>query len=552
MSVSRVERDMQTLARELQSSASFSHVAVQTKVRANKPEIQVIQEDTGWFSYLGRKVVNAAKTLYNYSPLGYFCGEVSYTQEVLNASGKTTVQYFQNIFGEKRVERIDARLALGLAKKLLAKEYCTKTDIEKIVIGAAEITYEDVEEFLLEIQDESKNEIRYLTQEETAELRQELKNVRSVKSLSKNILDSLFTYLFPVKKIEHVFFHKLPLSGSWVESRLEEAKKRVFSYYKMKELMCTDPRWELFLAKELAGRALPEGVFIPHQDGFYYNFKKIEKAGELKYLLKNLGTELAHKYVLYAGTRLGDRASREENLREHIGLKGPVETYEETRSYLFDPRKGFVDSSQERLSLIGFSQGGVHAQRTAVIFPEKFQRIVTVCSPGIDFQSVRAFAGKVNAQAKKMTIYHYVEQGDPISEFGEARLGWQCSGDKVDISFAELSEKGVQKRAITRMQCPGNCWKVVFRVLSGASAHLRPMIGRTLSLTHALSNKTDYEALLEHLYLYRQDQNDQWENMRKRLIASWLLRVKEKTVNFHEFVGSVIEAGKNSQRSAYA
>ena len=538
MDFSIVQGQLATIADALMDSPASTRIAI----RENKTTVQVVQEDNGWFSWFGRGIATVVRSAYNLSPIAYFYGQSTPMPAVPLESGRATADYFQRVFGKTRICRIDNKLGIHLTMKRNAEDYFCRADVEKIFLGSSEVTWDDLEELFKEIKDHSIKNVRFLSEIETNLLRSYFADVEklSKSKISKRDIDILFWILSPFYRVEHIFLNKLPGSRSFTamllgESPVEEMKKRVLSYESIRHLKHNNTKWALVLAKELAGRSPPPRVMIPHHDGYLLNFHMISGGGEMKYLLKSVASSFVPSYVLYAGTRPGDRASRAENFRAEIAAKGPQVTKIETSAYLNDPKKGFVITSTERVAAIGFSQGGVHAQRGAILFSPKFSRIVTVCAPGIEKAAALLYAQHLQKNGKKVEITHIVEPDDQVSEFGEARLGLQCSQALACVSFGVLTSGKKINATWKRLPSPNSCLAVLAKMVGNvfSGAHLRPILGRELDFSTVLLNSrpNDQAALNEHLLLSH-DQKISWEEVRKKMLKWRLFRVSESLPSF--------------------
>ncbi len=523
------------IAEQLKSSPLTNRVAIVEESNGMQSAVRVLQEDNGWSSWLGRNFSNAARWAYNKSPLSYFFGSVdSSVKEVVSLeTGQHTAGYFHRVFGEKRICKIDKNLSIQFQSKKEKQDYFCKEDVEKIFVASAEVTVEDLEEIFSEIKDVCQTRVRFLSERETKFIRTIFQDIHTCKELSKTTRDILCWLLSPFSRVEHIFLYRLPLELSFQavvcgENHFEKMRKRVCSYEAMRILPQKSQLWSLYLAKEISGRSPPQGVLIPHLEGYYENFHKIAGGGELKYLLKSMDITKVASCILYSGTRPFDSASRMENFRSEIGSKGPFITFDETKSFLCDSKKGFVRSPKERVEAIGFSQGANHAQIGALLFVSKFSRIVTVCSPGIKEKTAREYAAKLKMSGTTVVIEHIIEQNDLISKLGKARLGLACPSDKAQVRvFLRLHDKN-QNNATEEESCPGWFLKAIWKIISSASEHLRPVIGRT-NILQELSDAITSEGAQFKKYLLHSD--EAWEVLRQRLSNWHMFRVQDAFVD---------------------
>lgn len=85
---------------------------------------------------------------------------------------RTTLAFFQDVFGVKRVHRIVKEAALS-------DKRFTKSDVEKMHVYASEVTFLDLQQLLEEIKDTSAR-IRFLDAADTTTLRTQYREVRNI------------------------------------------------------------------------------------------------------------------------------------------------------------------------------------------------------------------------------------------------------------------------------------------------------------------------------------------------------------------------------------
>jgi hypothetical protein len=182
--------------------------------------------------------------------------------------------------------------------------------------------------------------------------------------------------------------------------------------------------------------------------------KVIRGQGAYKYLISTLG-EAGKKlgnFILYRGTRALPSCTDwwktlVEDFRFRIGSKGSEATFEETKSHL--QRASFQG---KKLTLIGNSLGGVHAQHDACLHAA--YKVITVASPGIDKKTAQKFA---EGPKGVVEIEHYIEDLDIMDQFGEALLGAFADPEKVRVAFHILSRSRVAAQtvhdAVKKVEC---------------------------------------------------------------------------------------------------
>lgn len=82
----------------------------------------------------------------------------------------------------------------------------------------------------------------------------------------------------------------------------------------------------------------------------------------------------------------------------------------------------------KKITVIGNSLGGVHAQYDALFHP--IQRVITVASPGITKRDAALIS-----QSRLQSVQHYIEAEDIADQLGECHLGVGADPQKVAVSL---------------------------------------------------------------------------------------------------------------------
>lgn len=499
MSISSVSKELSSIAQRLHELplSMVNPVAL----RKSEKGQELVHEYDGVSELVCKNVVACACSVAD-----LFGAATSSSYAITKADGQYTTEYFQRVFG---------------AKKVTPRDYYYKTDVQEIFLKAAEVTFDELSELFLEIKNPFCETVRALSHEETKLLRARFQPFEKLEHCTKSELDELMQIARPFEKVEDIFLHDLPLHRKWWETSHEELRKRVYAYRMMEKLFVDCPleryNWELYAAKELSGRDIPKGVMIPHKRGYFENKEIVRAGGAYKYLLKSRGDSATTNRILYRGTH--DLTSAYDDLREEMGSLGAIATYDETKEYLTNPAKGFVTTGDEKVRAIGMSLGGVHLQYDAIAFG-KFSHITTVCSPGID-RNLALLAAHQVTSLDPMEICHITEVQDHVDEFGNARFGYRFP-DKHVIEWVHLSAEN-SSRAV----CPNALMKVFALVLKNVWSrhyHLRPVIGRDLRFSRLFNKDQDQRrALAAFLSHIGPDRDGSWERDRK-IVGSTILR----------------------------
>lgn len=344
-----------------------------------------------------------------------------------------TLNFLYALFGERRLNHLCRRSGVDLTKGV------TRLEIQKIFVSAAEVHYIDLEELLYQ----SKKEPSQLpVSTNMKELQLLLAEIDSIEECEPSILQRMVEVLIPFHKREDLFLDDEPITITLLDSgkTFRGVKERVAVYESLRDPSVTKKSWIMQLAKQLTNLEVPKGAIIANsKGGFHVVHEVVHKAGAYKYFLKPLGKEPRDPtcYVLYRGTRdpilaTDGHATLIDDLRPDIGSAGAIATYDETHELMTDVRKKFICSKEVRIVGIAMSLGGAHLSRDAILHP--FNKIITVASPGIDKATCELFAKKVS----KMSITHYIEDGDLVHHFGEAKLGYRCNPADVRVKVHAL------------------------------------------------------------------------------------------------------------------
>lgn len=501
MTLTTVSRQLTTIADTLKHVPDSYKVAI----RPNSDDVCVVSESNSYFSSFRSLVFSCISRV-----ASCFGCSIRSSSVVHPADIQGTKKYFEGVFGEKRIARINTKASLNFKGKELKGTPFFRSDVTKIFVAAGEVTLKDFQELFDEIKDPEQDRIRYYDREMSKSLRELYRKQNTLGQCSHEQLKRLHKLLCPFAKVEEVFLHKLPIQPTgFLENAVMGMQKRVYVYNMIQRLSAEDPLWALTVAKELTGRSPPLDVLIPHKDGYFQNMHNITDGGARIYFLKSIGSgsKKVMNQLLFQGTVLTCRKSIRDVMNVQMGSLGIQKNYNELSSYLHDPEKGFVSSVDEQVGVIGVSLGGVQAMRAKILFGKKIERVVVVCSPGLDRPSAELYK-KVKSVQDIAKFTYVFEEGDHIDEFGETRLGANLDQNEVELDFYTITKEKTetvrsnQEKAVSkditllppvRLPCPSGTVSKIRRVLVvGFGRHLQPVIGRTITL-QKLSNKKPEE-----------------------------------------------------------
>ena len=320
-----------------------------------------------------------------------------YSQSFIDEN-RRSIDYFLDTFGKERMEKISERYGLNLLDKRRRGDSLTKGDLESIYLGIADVRIDDFEKLFEKIKGVNPR-IEHLDEKLSESLREELKGAASLRDLSKRQIDVLWGILSPFSRMKTIFcnrswksFFGTAQGGGINPTRnriryIEEMRRtdffNVLDIPKRCGLVGEDAkeeirdRWRTRLIKKIVDDYLPEGVVIPHEKGYHYHQRMINKQGCFKLLLKPINRDPELRLtVAYLSTRASGFASlfnmehwrsRGEILCSDVGVFGTIATYEETKEVLTNPDKGFIEKVGDKVDLIGYSLGGKHAENDLLL-----------------------------------------------------------------------------------------------------------------------------------------------------------------------------------------
>lgn len=361
---------------------------------------------------------------------------------------KATTAPLEEIFGRERVKRNIALVRSNTPKVNGRDKNFSKQELAALLFCLSFITKEDLEDLLQEIQG-SAQMVRGLQGESLAKLRAQFHG-KTVELCSKEDISSLEAILLPFGSVQNLFWEDASHTQTDEKAPSTFAgmmERAAWSRHLLKTYPLTIDEWEYLFAKAFSPPFLPEHVVIPHPNGYLFMSHSIEEGGASKRFFAQLGATPVDPTILYRCTRgLMPTDSRQssfesfaENLRKNLGALGSIKTYEKTKALLEHPELGFVKSPDQQIRLIGFSQGGAHAQRDCALpFLHRVKKLLTISSPGIDRATAALFREMISKRHEPLTIIHTMEAGDIIHLSGEEHL-WAKENVRLSVrSFAPI------------------------------------------------------------------------------------------------------------------
>ncbi len=345
-----------------------------------------------------------------------------------------TLSSLQQIFGANRLERNCAFINRYSSQDSKIQKKVTLENYQTLLYCLFLTTKEDFEELLLEIQSTS-TEVRGVTGEALKKVR-ELFAKKTIETCSKAEIDQLETLLLPFSHLKDVFLKDASYTQTCVHAPATFAammEKAAWGKYLLKTREWTEDEWEYLFGKVFSPPLLPDHLVLPHKQGYMYMSHVVEgdgasfrlfalRGGASFRLFAPLGTSTTDPLILGRSTRclmptdglMESFLSVADNLRENPGSGGCIATAEKINELLRDPKLGFVKTPHQQIQVIGYSQGGAHAQYLAALFAPRIKKLTTISSIA-PAPEVQAKFAKVS---ETMTVLHMQDWGDVVPFFG--------------------------------------------------------------------------------------------------------------------------------------
>ena len=369
-------RELTTIAESLKDAYSWERVSIQTNGTCSL-DASLIQKICDfivyWIPWLTPYLVSSPDT----------------------AGG---LQFFKDIFGEDRLQRISMRYNLHLREKEQANLPLTRWDVLNIFIGSADIRREDIEEA----------------------------GGGTLEEFAKQRIDAIYKLLIPFSHIENIFLNNAPVVDGYSSSRrddFEGRKNRVFLIEEMRR------NWERFyaldgipeasfqirLGKRILHDTLPVGVVIPHRDGYFVNQSHVVAGGAFAVLLKCVNkTDTLRSMIVFLSTRTEFNSTSHvhsmfEIVHRNIGSEGVKKIYSRLQEELIEEGSQFLTSENEKVDLMGISLGGAQAERLTCLFlrdyPDCVRNVTLVSGAGLDDPTLTWFKEHVENFLKGAIVW---------------------------------------------------------------------------------------------------------------------------------------------------
>lgn len=359
-----------------------------------------------------------------------------------------TIQYLFTYFGHERVVRIFRRFDIDINHRYIYGQSVTREDIHKLFVGLGHVFKEDMIQIFADIQTPRARYL-HLPPEELARLKRQFAGKRFV-DLAKVDLDEIYKVAVPFTNVATMFFNHPPQkdrSGHNKGGDFWEVRDVVyFSEWIRRGALVLDARTHLadyYSLKQLLGPFTPHGLVIPSVDGYRYVWRKDDNAMVRAIFLQTLTQRQGPNFdnqIALLSTQFWSNAKRKwggwtEDLRLCMGSQAIITKFEEWKRLLTPAEKGFLRNGRQGIEVIGYSLGGVQAQRlAAALLPLNIvKKLTVVCSPGVDDATAEWYRKHCQGFSTSPEIHVVRNRGDSIGELGDQMLGAGC-----DNAFCEI------------------------------------------------------------------------------------------------------------------
>lgn len=231
------------------------------------------------------------------------------------------------------------------------------------------------------------------------------------------------------------------------------AEKEALQLFQPSEGMREKHAYEELMAKMIAPRLPREGTIftvpVGGHDVCYFTVHKILVTGEglVALAMKPITESGAKKHppflvfraaqMYYTG--LDALSTWVNNCEWNVGLSGYTSGKEKLQELMTDPE---FRSPDQRIQVMGFSLGGVHAQRFVCDYVEDVEEAIFFNDLAIEEETADRFAEKVRAWPEdhpkvKFTVYRADE--DHYAYFGDVHVGKGCNDHPAfDLDYVEI------------------------------------------------------------------------------------------------------------------
>ncbi len=467
-----------------------------------------------------------------------------FLDQTYQQENRSTINYLYKKFGKERIRKISAENDLSIEYKYNHGLPLQRRDIEIIFLNMGMVTFDTLQKIFTDIQN-SPNAYLHLSREKVSQLRRDFQS-KQFNQLKKHHLDELYAIASPFMKIDTYFLNnppnlKAPIHEFWGNENgkrkmiylLEDIHRKTSVQHQVGIL---DQRQTLQLEcnfrkiKKIVTYCIPKNLVIAEPEGYRYVFSKIEGGGSYQIFLKALNkSEEMRSQVCHLPTQSWHSAvharweSMMEDMRPEIGAFGIMTTYEETKEMLYNPHRGFIDDSNEKVDVIGHSLGGTAAQRFYALFYEKTHTIIGVNCPGVDAETANFFKDRINASSSQdamgRKIMYIRDVEDIITYGGAAFLGKYCDHCAIEVQahlIKPVANESEIQLTVHREYVPEG-WFAILKKLKEAFANFH---GRdtTLGRYRIFSYSNRHENARNHLNTQILDNEPfGWEDKRKRI-----------------------------------
>ncbi|MBS0619873.1 MAG: hypothetical protein JSS61_00225 [Verrucomicrobia bacterium] len=315
----------------------------------------------------------------------------------------------------------------------IQKRYQSHANFKALRLSGSPLLPEHIEMFSAGIAQVRKKDIFYVKEMTRAQIAAEIER--------KQVLPLIGAYTEP----ETVLGTPTTMSAHFLHD--------TFDIDKQKQILFSDAAkisfeaWADRMAKVTVNKELIKGQLLPVRgtDGqidYYKVHCKIDKGqGLVAYALKPAASDstlrplLVFRPTQFSLSGQGAIPAFLNNCQPRIGMFGWLGAQAEFQALMKDP-------DFKQIDLIGYSLGGVHAQRFLAEHHQHVRHVRFYADPSLEAGVTEKFAEEINRMPRRKEPLHiqiFQVEGDPCPHAGEKHLGWGITHPDVIIQLFHIT-----------------------------------------------------------------------------------------------------------------
>ncbi len=362
---------------------------------------------------------------------------------VYKEENRHTIQYFYDIFGEERLNRLFTIHGLDLRRKYIHGIALTRHDVEQILASTGLVFHEDLKDIFFQIQQNPHNYL-HLSSNELNNLYVRFQG-KKFKNLTKDDTDILYDIACPLD-LKTMFLNNDPGRVKWNDrwKTWKGMKKTIYMMEQVRRNPTASNLEKLYRGiKRRNASEIPRGLVLPGHDGYRFVKEVIAGSGITAVLQQSLNkVDGVLNSVSILGTKASWWESVIEDFRPNLGSVGPMSIYNLLHRYLSHSSKGFVEIDREKFNLEGMSLGGAQAVHLAALFAGRVNKMTLFCNPGVGENLTDWYANRYSYDATAPLPGIDTE----AKEWHRDRMGFKTRDDAEDPEWKREQNRNLNGR----------------------------------------------------------------------------------------------------------